>query len=344
MEVSVVIPTFNRAGQVCEAIASCLEQSLMPGQIVVVDDASTDDTAEVLREWLVQNGFDEELGSYVNAMGVRIDYRRFPRNRGPAAARNEGLKLVDADFVAFLDSDDLLTPGSLAKRAEFLAANADIGLVFGDTMHVEADGVVQTASFFNQFGIRDRLTLAACHGGWRVMNAFDAFLLNCEILTPQVMVRMVCIRDIEWFDETLRVAEDRECWARWAARFPFGMIDEVVAKVRLGTGNQLTKNNDAAWDEAMAYVERKRLRSLPLTAKQKAEIKQRYSRRIFNLAYLHFWHQNKKSLALWEFTQSFFAKPSLKAVKCIGIVLAACLGLITPKRRFKSTPASISEN
>lgn len=109
---SVVIPTWNRAHIVCEAVESALQQLYRAVEVIVVDDASTDNTAEVLKD----------------TFGARIHVLRLAMRRGPGAARNAGALLACGEFVAFLDSDDIWLPGKFETElrvfAEFPQANA----------------------------------------------------------------------------------------------------------------------------------------------------------------------------------------------------------------------------
>src|SRR5215471_14162103 len=94
-KVSVILPTFNRARFLPDALESIFVQGLPNVQVVVVDDGSTDDTEEV-----------------VAAYGKRVQYVR-QENGGPAAARNTGLSLAKGSFISFLDSDDIWLPGKM---------------------------------------------------------------------------------------------------------------------------------------------------------------------------------------------------------------------------------------
>lgn len=101
--VSVIIPTFNRAGLVVQAIHSVLNQTIAPCEIIVVDDGSTDETRET-----------------VTALGERVQYLYRP-NGGAAAARNTGIRASTGELIAFLDADDLWAPEALEWRiAKFL--------------------------------------------------------------------------------------------------------------------------------------------------------------------------------------------------------------------------------
>jgi glycosyltransferase involved in cell wall biosynthesis len=106
--VSVIIPTFNRAGYVIEAIESVLAQSYSPVEIIVVDDGSTDDTAGA-----------------ISRLGAAVRYVWQP-NQGVSVARNVGITLAQGDLLAFLDSDDLWEPEKLTWQVVALMANPEL--------------------------------------------------------------------------------------------------------------------------------------------------------------------------------------------------------------------------
>ncbi len=124
--VSVVLPTWNRAGTLPRAIRSVLDQTHANLELMVVDDGSTDETPGV-----------------VAALAEpRLRYLRFERNRGQAAARNAGIAGCRADLVAFQDSDDVWMPDKLARQLEVLRTGADLAGVYCDLRRFEADGQV----------------------------------------------------------------------------------------------------------------------------------------------------------------------------------------------------------
>lgn len=112
--VSIIIPTYNYAPYVTKAVSSCLEQTYKNIEIIVVDDGSTDNTAQVLGEF----------GSAVNYI--------FQENRGVSAARNKGMEHVRGDYITFVDADDYLTRESLEERLQILIKKPDIGIVVSD--------------------------------------------------------------------------------------------------------------------------------------------------------------------------------------------------------------------
>lgn len=117
MKVSVVIPTYNRAYVIREALGSALGQTLRPFEIVVVDDGSSDDTREIA----------EGLGA------SNIRYIRHHHNRGYSAACNTGISAATGDLVAFLDSDDLWKPDYLERQLDFMSRHPEVDAVFSDT-------------------------------------------------------------------------------------------------------------------------------------------------------------------------------------------------------------------
>lgn len=109
MTISVIIPTYNDSGTIPRAISSALGQTVSVDEIIVVDDASTDDTEAVVR------AFDDD----------RIEYIKHKRNRGGSAARNTGLERATSDYIAYLDADDEWLPRKLEKQLDVLESRSD---------------------------------------------------------------------------------------------------------------------------------------------------------------------------------------------------------------------------
>jgi glycosyltransferase involved in cell wall biosynthesis len=151
---SVVIPTWNRAQLVREAIRSVLAQREGEVEAIVVDDASTDSTADLL---------EREFGD-------RIRLLRLEHRRGPGGARNAGARLARGELVAFLDSDDVWLRGKLGAELEVLARFPEAEVVVSDSQNFfegEADG----ESRFAQNGLleatgREVRLASSCHWLW----------------------------------------------------------------------------------------------------------------------------------------------------------------------------------
>ena len=120
--VSVIIPTYNCDRYITQAVESVLKQEGYTYEVIVIDDGSTDSTADVLRPY-----------------SDRIRYIR-QKNQGVAAARNHGIALAKANLIAFLDADDYFLPHKLARQAEILIKRADLGIVHSGWQRVDAEG------------------------------------------------------------------------------------------------------------------------------------------------------------------------------------------------------------
>src|SRR3989338_7627565 len=129
-KVSVIIPTYNSAKYLKEAITSVICQTYSNIEIIVIDDGSTDNMKEV-----------------VASFGDRIHYR-YQENCGAAAARNHGLKLTQGNYIAFLDADDVWKPEKIQKHVNYLYSHPDIAMVLTDMEFINEDG--KTTGFYKR--------------------------------------------------------------------------------------------------------------------------------------------------------------------------------------------------
>jgi glycosyltransferase involved in cell wall biosynthesis len=204
MTVSVIIPTYNRAGLVRAAIESALEQTRVPDEILVIDDGSTDDTPEVLGQ------FD-----------APVKVIRQP-NRGRSAARNAGLASANGDAVIFLDSDDLLMPECIERFVEVLEANPEVGVAYADAFLCDEDAVPLA-----RYG--------EAMPGARPSGMVLGELARRNFLTVTSMVRRSELDGIE-FELGMEHAEDYDFWRRLAARCRFRYLDQPLMRYRFHEG------------------------------------------------------------------------------------------------------------
>ncbi len=219
--VGLIIPTYNRAEMLGQAIESVLAQSRVPDEIIVVDDGSTDGTWELLQ------GYPPPV------------YAFRQRNRGRSNARNEGIERCGADFVCFLDSDDLLVPGSVEARVRWLEANPDHGVVYGQVAYADAAGRP----------IPGELATGPCLRG----NIFPALAKYNTIPILAIMIRRDCLPEPPYFDEKLEKWEDWDFLLRVASRCKFGCLDEIVGLYRQHSG--MTIGRGAAVEESTMTVQ-----------------------------------------------------------------------------------------
>ena len=211
--VSTIIPVYNRAALLAEAVESVLAQSYRPIEIIIVDDGSTDDTPQVCHELNLR---------YPKA--IRVVHQP---NAGPGLAREAGRKLARGEFIQYLDSDDLLLPEKFRLQVEGLKAHAECGVSYGKTRYRHGDG---------------RLEAQAWKGsGEKVETMFPSFLLARWWDTPTPLYRSsLCERAGPWTD--LKLEEDWEYDCRIAAEgVRLHFCDEFVTEVRDHEQNRLCK-------------------------------------------------------------------------------------------------------
>jgi glycosyltransferase involved in cell wall biosynthesis len=204
--VSVIIPTYNRADLVQEALASVKAQSFRDFEIVVVDDGGTDGTCEVLSAW----------------REVRV--LRHPGRRGVSAARNTGIAAARGQWLAFLDSDDLWLPDKLARQIFWLAGQPEWL-------------ICQTDETWVRRGVRVNKPPSHRKVAGRI---FLPSLARCMISPSAVILNRRLFEDHGGFDETLPAAEDYDLWLRLTWRYEVGLVDEPLVIKRGGHPDQLS--------------------------------------------------------------------------------------------------------
>jgi glycosyltransferase involved in cell wall biosynthesis len=200
--VSVVIPAYNLAPFLTEAVRSVFAQTYSAIECIVVDDGSTDNTREVLQA-LVRSYPSLKTACQTNG--------------GVSSARNLGLCMCSGDLVAFLDADDVFLPDKIERQVKFLQEHPNIGMVYGDYLLVEED--LQPLAFFNAQMPRSMqpLDALACH------NWFNPLV---------ILIRRNVIEQVGMFDEELAVAEDWDYWIRCARLVPLAYLQGAVALYR----------------------------------------------------------------------------------------------------------------
>ena len=203
-KVSVIIPAYNRAHCIERAIKSVRDQTFTDMEIIVVDDASTDNTGEV-----VTSISDE-----------RIRYIRCETNRGPTV-RNEGMKAAQGKYIAFLDSDDEWLPDKIEKQVALMDSLSEDWGVCHTGLRIIKDGTA--VSVFRPKPLKDGEVLRDFMGG------------KIYFQTSTIMVRRAVVEKIGFFDERLRYGEDAEFLYRAFRHFRLAVIPEVTAVFHVDT-------------------------------------------------------------------------------------------------------------
>ena len=224
--VSVVLPTYNRAGLLGRSIRSVLEQNYGDFEVLVIDDGSTDETASVVA------GFDDR----------RIKYVPLTRNNGAGAARNVGLGLARGKFLAFQDSDDEWLPSKLTKQmSAFMRGSARLGMVYSDMQRILPDG--STTYFAAPKVLPDQLIDPATH-----------FYQVHNIGIQSAVIKREYLREAGNFSESLPVYEDLEMFIRLSRRCDFQHLREPLVKYYDTQG--ISQDLHARWVSRKAMLKR----------------------------------------------------------------------------------------
>ncbi len=232
--VSVVIPTYNSARFIAQAVQSVLAQAYHRYEIIVINDGSTDETKEVLRK------FDSHI-QYL-----------YQENRGPAAARNAGIKVAQGEYICFLDADDVWLPNKLEVQLAFIEKNREVGLIFSDEEEWDGEKVLHRSLLAKMLFRSDVLSQMP------IQKAFRKLLIEDFIPTSMVMVRKACFAKAGLFDESLKVSEDRDMWCRIAAYFGIACLPLILGKKRVHESN-ISDNAELTHRSRIKLWENKRL-------------------------------------------------------------------------------------
>ena len=213
-KVSVLIPTYNRALHLRAAIASVLDQTFQDFEVIVVDDASTDDTFAVVR----------------SVDDARVRYLRHETNKKEAVSRNTALRAASGEYIAFLDDDDEWVREKLQRQVELLENRPpEFGGVYTGCVTIDrTSGNVVGGVIPEKRG-----------------NIFEDMIVKNWVGTPStVLFKKECFSQVGLFDETIAFGVDYDMWIRIASKYQLDYISEPLVKYyiqsdRLSTNHEL---------------------------------------------------------------------------------------------------------
>lgn len=206
MNISVIVPTHNRAQLLARALQSVVTQATPPMEVIVVDDGSNDGTEEV-----VCTRFPE------------VQYIR-QNNQGVSNTRNRGIEAARGDWLAFLDSDDEWLPQKLTSQKEMLAANPQYKICHTDEIWIRNGTRVNA------------MKKHAKAGGF----IFERCLPLCVVSPSSVLIHRSVFDEVGLFNEDLPTCEDYDLWLRICARFPVLYVDRPLIIKYGGHADQLS--------------------------------------------------------------------------------------------------------
>ena len=222
--VTVVIPTYNRAALLMEAIESALAQSYRDLEVLVCDDGSTDDTA-----------------ARVKALDARVRYERLTHTGRPGSPRNRGIEAARGELIAFLDDDDLWDPDKLARQIELMDEQG-LNVVYTDRRLLPEDG-----------SRSERVTTPALASPHRLLDLVLAghFPHLCTMLADRELLRAV-----GGFDETLMTGEDLDLCLRLSPIARAGRVPEPLVTIRRRPESLSNSSASEAFGNAIGVLER----------------------------------------------------------------------------------------
>jgi glycosyltransferase involved in cell wall biosynthesis len=211
--VTVIIPTYNYAHFLGQAIESVQAQTFQDWECIVVDDGSVDNTSEVV----ARHAQADKRIRYVHQA-----------NRGLAAARNTGLELATGEFIQFLDSDDLIETKKIEKQLQFLEQHPEIDIVYGNTRYFRT--AHPDERLYSAWGEEKSWMPEIAEGA----DALKA-LVQRVIVVHAPLLRRSVVAEVGLFDESMKACEDWHFWIRCAAfgkRFRYLEAADTLALIR----------------------------------------------------------------------------------------------------------------
>lgn len=215
--VSAIIPTYNRAHIICEAVESALQQTYSNIEVIVVDDGSEDDTLSLLKQY----------GDRIRVVAQA--------NAGPAAARNRGIAVSRGELIAFLDSDDIWLPDKMERQVALLQrAGSSVPCCLCNILMKWNSG--DRASFDIAW-----LKPSAEEGVW--LNVDEVLATRSVLFNQGIVIRREVLEKIGGFDESIRYLEDVEFPLRLSLEGPWAFIKTPLVVWRESMTNSVYKNS-----------------------------------------------------------------------------------------------------
>lgn len=305
--VSAIVPAFNSGLYIGDALTSLERQTLDDIEIVVIDDGSTDDTAQIVDAHARRDP------------RVRVIHRDVASGR-PACARNDGLRAARGEYIALLDADDVATPDRLNSALEAMR-QAGAGFAFADYRKIyQEGGTAEQRDVLETVQFRDRAAGYLTHVADNVFlcsPSFPAFLLTCiAVNTPTVVFKRDLLdNEPQWFDESLVCFEDVDLWFRLAEHTRFVFVNETHALNRRHAAS-LTASHPMTTKLDGIAVRKAHLKRLwpSLSAAEIAAARQTIADLSWDVGYSN-WCDGQCRAARAGFRESWRAVPSMRALR-----------------------------
>ena len=308
--VSVVIPVYNAERYVEASVRSALASNLSELEIVIVDDGSTDRSAEIVRE----------IGD------PRIVLIQTSASGGPARPRNIGIARARAPYVALLDADDLIKPDKLSSAAAALDRHPEAGFAFADFEKIDGDGRILQSSVITQIRTFRELVSESDEDSWRLIprSELERGLLGTNFIgTSGIILRKSVLSDSGAFDESLVYCEDRDLWFRLAHRYCALYREQIGHSYRVAPGSLTYKPTLRTAQDRITVLRREKARRK--TSHERRQLDRQIAENLATIGYEY--RGSRQSLrSAASFLQAFATHPDLRWMR-------ALLGSLARRRR-----------
>ncbi|MDD2450049.1 MAG: glycosyltransferase family A protein [Sulfurimonas sp.] len=205
MDISVVIPSYNRYEVLQRALASVYAQTYKPKEVIIIDDGSTDKTSQILKLF-------PDAKYY------------FQKNAGVSSARNRGIEKASYEWIAFLDSDDEWHRDKLQEHLELHLNKPELLMSYTDEKWMRDAKEVKLAKKYAKVD----------------KDIFSSSLSHCIIAPSSAVMHKTLFESVGFFDETLEVCEDYDLWLRVAIKHKIGLVDKKLITKYGGAEDQLS--------------------------------------------------------------------------------------------------------
>ena len=227
IRISVVIPAYNRAHTITKTIQSALSQTYPVSEIIVVDDASSDNTEQVVK------AIDDD----------RIRYCCLEKNKGASGARNHGVAQARYETIAFLDSDDTWRPEKMEKQIAYLESHKQCRFVY--------------CAFVRHYSSWDQIIPDMESGRKLEGDILSDLLIDNTVSTQTIVIQKDLFEEVGGFDESLRRLQDWDLAIKCSKLGFIGFVPEVLVDAPL-LDDALTSNMDAYFESRCKMMQKYR--------------------------------------------------------------------------------------
>jgi len=243
-KVSVIIPVYNREDRIILSLKSVLNQTYKNLEVIIVDDASTDNTSKILKPFIDNK---------------KVRYYRLRKNSGkPSIVRNYGIRKSKGEYIAFIDSDDIWLKDKLTLQFNFIRnSDVELGYVFCDAFvrnsgNKRMERFITQQNFYNNF--KNYITRKNNYGYILDKQLFFEYLLvDFLVFNQTVLIKREIILKYSCFNENLTYGEDNDLWMKVARDFSIGYIDKPLFVYVKHEDNLMNNDNARIQDNICLY-------------------------------------------------------------------------------------------